>query len=110
MADLFERTVEPGPGGADVGANAGFFTLLAARRVGAEGAVYAFEPDSRNVRRLRANLARHGAEGVVTGVPKARWWVDGLGRFSLRDAGDVSRHSADEPYDRVEEVETVAGD
>src|SRR4051794_3722996 len=37
MADLFERAVEPGSVGADVGANVGFFTLLAARRVAARG-------------------------------------------------------------------------
>lgn len=110
MADLFERAVTPGSVVADVGANIGFFTLLAARRVGPEGAVYAFEPDSRNVRRLRANLARNGVEGVVTVVPKALSAVDGVERFYVREAGDVSSLYADEPYDRVEEVETVAGD
>src|SRR4051794_7149650 len=106
MADLFERSVEPGSVVADVGANVGFFTLLAARRVGAEGAVYAFEPDARNVRRLRANLARNGVEGVVTVVPKALSAADGVERFYVREPGDVSSLYADEPYDRVEEVET----
>jgi FkbM family methyltransferase len=110
MADLFERSVEPGSVVADVGANVGFFTLLAARRVGADGAVYAFEPDSRNVRRLRANLARNGVEGVVTVVPKALSAADGVERFYVRDAGDVSSLYADEPYDRIEEVATLAGD
>lgn len=37
----------------DVGANIGFFSLIAARRVGAEGHVYAFEPVPRNVVAIR---------------------------------------------------------
>ena len=108
MAELFERCVEPGSVVADVGANVGFFTLLAARQVGPEGAVYAFEPDARTVRRLRANVARNGAEGVVTVVPKALSATDGVERFYLREAADISSLYADEPYDRVEEVETLA--
>jgi FkbM family methyltransferase len=39
----------------DVGANVGFFSLLAARRVGPSGAVYAFEPVDENVRAIRTN-------------------------------------------------------
>jgi FkbM family methyltransferase len=40
----------------DVGANEGLFTLLAARRVGPEGRVFALEPSSRELSHLRANL------------------------------------------------------
>ncbi len=40
----------------DVGAHAGFFTLLFSRCAGGEGFVYAFEPLPANVSRLQANL------------------------------------------------------
>src|SRR3954451_11779388 len=70
MADLFERSVEPGSVVADVGANVGYFTLLAARRVGPEGAVYAFEPHARNVRRLGAT-SRATAPRARCGTPRA---------------------------------------
>jgi len=40
----------------DVGANAGVFTLVAARLVGAGGSVYAFEPSARDRARLLANV------------------------------------------------------
>src|SRR3954453_16473744 len=83
MADLFKRSVEPGSVVADVGAIFGFFTLLTQRRVGPEGAVYAFEPDARNVRRLRANLSCNGVEGLVTVVPKAQSAVAGGRRFHV---------------------------
>lgn len=39
----------------DIGANVGFFSLLAAKAVGPMGAVYAFEPISENVQVLRRN-------------------------------------------------------
>jgi FkbM family methyltransferase len=48
----------------DVGANVGFFTLLAARLVGSEGHVYAFEPVPATATRLRRNLRLNGFENV----------------------------------------------
>ena len=56
----------PGSVFADVGANIGYFTLLAAARVGEEGRVFAFEPDPDNCSLLRASLRRNGlAQGVA---------------------------------------------
>jgi len=48
----------------DIGANAGYFTLLAARIVGARGRVEAFEPVPPTVQRLRHNVARNGFRNV----------------------------------------------
>jgi FkbM family methyltransferase len=47
----------------DVGAHAGFFTLLASKLVGA-GRVVAFEPLPPNAARLRVNLAANGRTNV----------------------------------------------
>src|SRR4051794_34975198 len=44
----------------DVGANVGYFSVLAARRIGAGGTVVAVEPEPRNLELLRANLHRNG--------------------------------------------------
>jgi len=43
----------------DVGANIGFFSLLAARLVGSQGCVISFEADPEIAARLRENLARN---------------------------------------------------
>lgn len=48
----------------DIGANAGIFSLVAARRVGPSGAVIAFEPAEALFADLLANLARNGASNV----------------------------------------------
>jgi FkbM family methyltransferase len=48
----------------DVGANIGYFALLASRRVGSSGAVVAIEASPRTFRALRENLARNRAGNV----------------------------------------------
>jgi len=56
----------------DIGANIGFFSLLAARLVGKEGRVAAFEADPEIARRLREHAARNEF-GCITVEEKAVW-------------------------------------
>jgi FkbM family methyltransferase len=49
----------------DVGANIGYNTVYASRRVGPAGQVIAVEPAADNVRILRENVARNAIENVV---------------------------------------------
>jgi FkbM family methyltransferase len=44
MLSLFETAVEPGMVVLDIGAFLGYYTLVAAHRVGPSGKVFAFEP------------------------------------------------------------------
>jgi FkbM family methyltransferase len=48
----------------DIGAHAGFFTMLASRAVGASGAVHAFEPQPENRNRLVGTIGRNGVKNV----------------------------------------------
>jgi FkbM family methyltransferase len=52
----FEREIPAGAVVYDIGANVGYFSLLAAVLVGQEGRVYAFEPLPRNVEFLRKHI------------------------------------------------------
>jgi FkbM family methyltransferase len=61
---LVER-LKPGMIFYDLGANIGFFTLLAARLVGERGKVFSFEPDPENGARLRRNIQRNGFTNVT---------------------------------------------
>lgn len=49
----------------DVGANAGLYTVIAARLVGTSGQVYAFEPDQRAAALLRHNVSINGLTNVT---------------------------------------------
>jgi FkbM family methyltransferase len=60
----FAALVRPGDTVFDVGAHAGFYTLLAARLVGSRGRVVAFEPMPENLRYLRHHLAMNRVTGV----------------------------------------------
>lgn len=64
--------LEPGWVVYDVGAHIGFFSLIAARLVGPEGAVFAFEPDPENLRQLRVHVEENGARNVRL-VPSPVW-------------------------------------
>ncbi len=57
---VFLRALRPGMTVVDVGANVGWYTLLAARAVGPRGRVYAFEPDPQIAELLRDNVELNG--------------------------------------------------
>jgi FkbM family methyltransferase len=54
----------------DIGANIGYYSLMAAQLVGEEGRVFAFEPDPKNFELLSRNLELNGYRNVVA-VQKA---------------------------------------
>jgi FkbM family methyltransferase len=56
MQRLFREHIRPGATVFDVGANAGFFTLLASKLAGDSGRVYAFEPLPRNLEFLERHI------------------------------------------------------
>ncbi len=62
--ELLKRLVRPGDVMFDIGANVGFYTLLAARLVGHDGSVVAFEPAARNVGYLRRHLELNSLTNV----------------------------------------------
>jgi FkbM family methyltransferase len=56
-----------------VGANIGYFSVLAASCVGTSGNVIAIEPEPRNLQLLHLNLARNGARSNATVLPVAAY-------------------------------------
>ncbi len=60
----FERIVTPGSVVYDIGANVGFFSLLASVLTGTEGQVYAFEPLPRNIHYLRQHIQINKLENI----------------------------------------------
>jgi FkbM family methyltransferase len=64
----------------DIGAQAGYHTLLAARLVEPGGMVYAFEPMPRNIGYLRKHIAMHALSNVVV-IEAAVADYNGTARF-----------------------------
>jgi FkbM family methyltransferase len=54
---IYRDSLEPGMHIVDIGANVGYFVLIAAQAIGPEGKIYAVEPAPNNFERLKKNLA-----------------------------------------------------
>ncbi|MCC7207423.1 MAG: FkbM family methyltransferase [Anaerolineae bacterium] len=97
--------LKPGQTVYDIGANVGFFTVLAAYLVGVMGMVYAFEPVPDNARTVRVNASLNGFQHIKV-VEKAA--ADHAGRETLilaRDAGGAMLESTNErPPDATREI------
>ncbi len=65
LTRLLESLLEPGMVVVDAGAHIGYFTLLAARKVGPTGKVYAFEPAPANYALLLKNIAFNGYQNII---------------------------------------------
>jgi len=72
--------LRPGTVFYDVGAHIGVFSLIAARNLGVQGSVFAFEPDPSNVRRIKEHVARNQLDAIRI-IPKAVSSTDGRLRF-----------------------------
>ena len=73
---VFERRLRPGLRVIDIGANIGWFTMLAASRVGPAGQVIAVEPDRDNAGLLEASRRANGFDNVLL-LPVAAGRVSG---------------------------------
>ncbi len=84
---LFALSIQPGMVVFDLGANVGFYTLVAAVRTGERGRVYAFEPVPRNLGFLRRHLGHNRVRNVEI-VEAAVSNASGVAAFE--DFGDPS--------------------
>lgn len=90
---LFLEWVRPGDQVLDVGAHVGYYTLLASTLAGDAGAVWAFEPNPKNHRFLRAH-ARINRRANVHAEPAAASDADGTARFDF-GTGSGTGHLAE---------------
>jgi FkbM family methyltransferase len=74
----------------DIGANIGFFTLVAARLVGPAGKVYAFEPLPQLAQALRGNVSLNGFENVVV-LTVAAHSRNGMADLDIGDGTTAAR-------------------
>lgn len=105
MRRVLERLLRPGMVVADVGANIGYHTLFAARRVQPGGRVFAVEPEATNLAHLRENLRLNEVVGVTV-LPVAAGSARRRRRFHRRsDAGHHGFHP--HPVEQTREIVEV---
>ncbi len=95
----------------EAGAHMGYVTLQAARAVGPNGRVFAFEANPRAVPLIERNLVLNGLEARATVVPLALADVPGRHAFFLSGGGDTSSlHEPDGASERIEVTVTALDD
>ncbi|GAB3270907.1 FkbM family methyltransferase [Parahaliea aestuarii] len=82
---LVQRFLGSGDVFVDVGANLGYFTVLAAHRVGPGGRVFAFEPDPANFALLQDNIERNACAAWAQAVRAGLAACDGAAHLHLSD-------------------------
>lgn len=95
---LFRALVRPGDTVIDVGANAGYFSLLAAALVGGSGQVHSFEPSPLVADRLQHNILLNSCSHVT------------LHRVAVSDAqGSVQLHLSESTNTGMTSLRRLAG-
>src|SRR5579862_8340407 len=87
--DFLRRWLRPGMRAIDIGANIGVYTLTLAKRVGREGAVWAFEPTPEPAASLRNGIARNGFK-QVTVVERALSDQEGRATFHTSSQSELN--------------------
>jgi len=90
MQDLLKSQLGPGDCYYDLGAHSGFFSLIAARRVGPSGAVLAIEADPENASIVEVNVARNKLAQVAV-LQAAVWSSTGQVSFESAQASTQGR-------------------
>lgn len=96
--ELFKKIVKRGDVVVDLGANIGYFTLLAARLVGEQGRVYAFEPEPRNHKYLLKNIELNGYNNIL---PMQKAVSDRQGRTKLYICSYDTGHHTINQYEGI---------
>jgi len=105
----FQNSIKPGDTVLDIGAHIGYYTLMAAKRVGKKGKAYAFEPNQDNCALLTKNLKLNNFKNVVL-VNKAVSRSSGKVKFFLSNVstGMHSLIDIDNKSENIIEIEAVS--
>ena len=105
---IFQQYLRPGMVVVDIGANIGYFSLLAASLVGQDGFVYSWEPSPANARMLYASQLANGFTNIKIVQAAATETSGLLGYFRSSSNGNVAEIAKASP-DEVLGAETVMG-
>lgn len=104
---FFSQIVKSGDVVLDIGANIGFYSVLAAKQVGEKGKVLAFEPDPKSVSLLERNLALNTVEKNVQIIPVALSNHEKEGNFIQNKYSPGDSYLSDEKKGDVIQLNTL---
>jgi FkbM family methyltransferase len=114
VTDVFRKIVQPAMTVVEIGANVGYYTVIAADRIGPDGRLFAFEANPSTAAICRHNVEINGFRDRTVIVDKAVLAQGGTRKFGvLRDhAGSSSFYAtaeyAAELHDGLSEIEVEA--
>jgi FkbM family methyltransferase len=91
VQEAISRLLSPGDGFIDLGANAGFFMLVASKRIGPAGWCVAVDPDAFNCDYLRAQIELNDLENCTVLQAAAADQIGTL-KFAIAIPGDSTGH------------------
>ena len=104
IQNIFTQHLKDGDVFYDIGANVGFFSIIAAQLVGDTGKVYAFEPGEGNANSIRHNARLNNFDQIEV-IEKAVSDTSGSGQLLLAQySGGHALATADAPPDLAGEV------
>ncbi len=110
VSDTFNKLLRPGDYVVDIGANLGFFSMLAASIVGETGRVYAIEPNDANVKLLESARAANGFDNVLVMQIGLSDKIETLFLYSLEGDGATGNSSTSTALpESIFQSRTVAG-
>jgi len=112
MRKVLTAFTKPGMVAYDIGANVGVFSFLFESAVGADGVVYAFEPERNNYNCLEKSLEKDNNRNIILDK-RAVGKSQGTEQFDRRGGAFSGRLIGDAHYnttDNIETVETVSVD
>jgi FkbM family methyltransferase len=108
--DVFQKLLTRGIVFVDIGANIGYFTLLAASKIGIDGTVYAFEPEPENFSLLLKNIKLNEFKNIK---PFQKAIAESTGKMQLylgTSSGTHSLFSVVETTEASIEVDVISLD
>lgn len=100
LENLLRRQLRPGMSFVDIGANIGYFSVMAAGLVGPSGGVVSVEPEAGNLALLTANLWRNGHRNAQI-APVAVYSHTGELTFAVPDISRAAGHVVGEGEEGV---------
>lgn len=106
--EFVRSSLQPGDVFLDIGANGGLYTLVAARRVGSSGHVFAFEPGQRELELLRRNVRLNQLDNVTI-IAEALSDETGTARFAVSLDGAMNSLAQNRhPWQKIQKWENVS--